>query len=144
MAKTKDSMTKAAQVRKLLSEGKTPAEVAQLAGVKVQQVYNTRHYDNRKARLELTAQAKADAKRPVGRPKGSKTKRAVPMQLIDKTVLRDMQAELSALRTENARLCAEAVKICPPPVYVEVPVPQPFSHYTFWQRLRILFLGSAA
>ena len=30
------------------------------------------------------------------------------------------------------------------PVYVEIPVPQPFSHYTFWQRLRILFLGRTA
>jgi len=31
-----------------------------------------------------------------------------------------------------------------PPIQIEVPVLQPFSHYTFWQRLRILFLGGAA
>ena len=31
-----------------------------------------------------------------------------------------------------------------PPIQIEVPVLQPFSHLTFWQRLRILFLGGAA
>lgn len=29
------------------------------------------------------------------------------------------------------------------PEIIEVKVPQPFSHYTFWQRLRIVFLGRA-
>lgn len=29
------------------------------------------------------------------------------------------------------------------PKVIEVKVPQPFSHYTFWQRLRIVFLGRA-
>jgi len=31
-----------------------------------------------------------------------------------------------------------------PPIQIEVPVLQPFSHLTFWQRLRVLFLGGAA
>lgn len=31
-----------------------------------------------------------------------------------------------------------------PPIQIEVPVLQPISHLTFWQRLRILFLGGAA
>lgn len=140
MTMSKESIVRNVEVRKLLAEGKTPGQVADLLKIPVANVYSVRAYDKKKQ----IAQDKANAKRKVGRPKGSANKRVVPMQLIDKTVLRDMQAELATLRTENARLTVEAVKVCPPPVYVEVPVPQPFSHYTFWQRLRILFLGGAA
>ena len=140
MSNSKESMIKNVEIRKLLAEGKTPGEVAALMGVPVTRVYSVRAYDKKKQ----VAQAKT--KRKPGRPKGSKNsvKRTAPMQLIRKDVLKNMQQELNTLRTENARLCAEAVKVCPPPVYVEVPVPQPFSQYTFWQRLRILFLGRAA
>jgi hypothetical protein len=58
-------------------------------------------------------------------------KKVEALIVVPKPEFLSMQQELEELR--NRRL-----------IEVEVPVPQPFSHYTFMQRLRILFLGGAA
>ena len=95
-------------------------------------VYGVQHYAKQKAE-----KANAKIKQPASKRK------ATPTQLISKETLRCMKQELNALRTENIRLTVEAATTRPP-MYVEMPVPQPFSQYTFLQRLRILFLGRAA
>lgn len=141
MTKTKESLVRNVEVRRLLAEGKSPAEVANQMGVTISAVYSVRYYDRSKAQKARATPAPTPTPRKVGRPKGSRTK---PKMVVYRDVFNAMKQELITLRTENIRLTVDAVKVCPPPVYVEVPVPQPFSHYSFWQRLGILFLGRAA
>lgn len=144
MTKTKESLARNVEVRRLLAEGKSPAQVASLMGITTNAVYSVRSYDKlkaQKARITPVSTDTTPTPRKVGRPKGSRTK---PKMVVYRDVFNAMKQELITLRTENIRLTVDAVKVCPPPVYVEVPVPQPFSHYSFWQRLGILFLGRAA
>ena len=61
---------------------------------------------------------------------------------INRDQLKVEQAELNELNAQFIKQLQEATK--PKIQYIEVEVPQPFSHFTFWQRLRILFLGGAA
>lgn len=53
---------------------------------------------------------------------------------------RALTAQVKTLAAENVALRKEVQTL---PKVIEVKVPQPFSHYTFWQRLRIVFLGRA-
>ena len=129
---TKHSESKAAKIRALLADGQKPKAVAAVLDVPVSYVYGVQHYAKHKAKT-----AKAKIKQPASKCK------ATPTQLISKAVLRDMKQELKALHSENIRLAVEVANTRPP-MYVEMPVPQPFSQYSFWQRLRILFLGRAA
>lgn len=129
---TKQSESKAAKIRALLADGQKPKAVAAVLDVPVSYVYGVQHYAKHKAKT-----AKAKIKQPASKRK------ATPTQLISKAVLRDMKQELKALHSENIRLAVEVANTRPP-MYVEMPVPQPFSQYSFWQRLRILFLGRAA
>ena len=129
---TKQSESKAAKIRTLLADGQKPKAVAAILEVPVSYVYGVQHYAKHKAKT-----AKAKIKQPASKRK------ATPTQLISKAVLRDMKQELKALHSENIRLAVEVANTRPP-MYVEMPVPQPFSQYSFWQRLRILFLGRAA
>lgn len=134
---TKHSESKAAKIRALLADGQKPKAVAAILDVPVTYVYGVNHYAKQRAKT-----TRAKIKQPASKQPASKSK-ATPTQLISKETLRCMKQELNALRTENIRLTVEAAtKI--PPMYVDMPVPQPFSHYTFLQRLRILFLGRAA
>jgi uncharacterized protein YcbX len=129
---TKQSESKAAKIRALLADGQKPKAVAAVLDVPVSYVYGVNHYAKQKAKT-----ARAKIKQPASKRKET------PTQLISKAVLRDMKQELKALHSENIRLAVEVANTRPP-MYVDMPVPQPFSHYSFWQRLRILFLGRAA
>lgn len=129
---TKHSESKAAKIRALLADGQKPKAVAAVLDVPVSYVYGVQYYAKQKAKT-----ARAKIKQPASKRK------ATPTQLISKAVLRDMKQELKALHSENIRLAVEVANTRPP-MYVEMPVPQPFSQYSFWQRLRILFLGRAA
>ncbi len=112
---TKHSESKAAKIRAMLADGHKPKVVAAVLDVSVTYVYGV----------------KSSAKQKV--------------KAANKAVLRSMQGKLAVMRGENSRMHAEAMAVTRPhPVYVEVPVPQPFYHFSFWQRLRILFLGRAA
>ena len=145
MAKTKESSARNVEVRRLLAEGKAPAEVAKLMGVTAEAVYSVRAYDRSKAQKARTASTPAPRK--VGRPKGSKNKKVVSVGKttlleLDRNRLKDELFDTKELNEQLIRSLQEATT--PKIVYREVPVPQPFSHYSFWQRLGILFLGRAA
>lgn len=105
--------SRAARIRALLAEGRKPAEIAATLGTTLQYVYCVRNYDKTKAAANKRISAKT------GKPVRKYTRRNV------------------AKPTPTT----PAPKVVHQPIYVEVPVPQPFSHFTFWQRLRILFTG---
>jgi transposase-like protein len=150
---TPTRINKADMIRELLTSGVSPAQVARDVGCKPQYVYGVIAYERRKA-AKLKAKAKYARKKEVagGAPKRKYTKSGkyakpapaptTPMVELDRDQLKAEQAELHELNADFIRQLQEANK--PRIQYIEVEVPQPFSHYTFWQRLRILFLGSAA
>lgn len=147
MAKTKESIARNVEVRRLLAEGKAPAEVAKLMGVTIGAVYSVRSYDRSKAQKARATPAATGAPRKLGRPKGSKNKKVVSVDKVtllelDRNRLKDELFDTKELNEQLIRSLQEATT--PKIVYREVSVPQPFSHYTFLQRLRILFLGRAA
>ena len=76
--------------------------------------------------------------------------------LVPQTYVAGLESQCDALKEKNRALKAEIRRMetqCSdlqqlveihrnkPPVQIEVAVPQPWSHYTFWQRLRIVFFG---
>lgn len=118
-------LERTAKIRKMLAQGLEAKVIAAALACDPQIVYGVKYYDRKK---KAAARAKAKAKAVATPPTTA-----------------GLQAQIEAMREANKWLSAE-VKILreSPPITVEVPVPQPFSHYTFWQRLRILFTGSAA
>lgn len=144
---TPTRINKADMIRELLTSGVSPTQVARDVGCKPQYVYGVIAYERKKV-TKLKAKAKAKAKAN-GAPKRKYVKSGkyakkptTPMVEFDRDQLKAEQAELNELNADFIRQLQEATK--PRIQYIEVEVPQPFSHYTFWQRLRILFLGSAA
>jgi hypothetical protein len=126
--KTPTKPNKSNQIRELLAQGVTPSIIAKEMGVVIQYVHSVRRRDIEKAR-----KAKAKAKKAATVRRYVKSgKYAKKAETPKETTPLITQEELDALR--------EAVQR-PATQYIEVEVPQPFSHYTFWQRLRILFLG---
>ena len=131
--------TRAARIRTLLTEGRSVAEIAAVLGVTKQTVYNVAHHARKKAQNAVRISPRT------GKPLRKYTKRegvkaevlAEPSKKVEALIVVPkpeflrMQQELETLRNRR-------------PVEVEIPVPQPFSHYTFTQRLRILFFGGAA
>ena len=112
--------SKASQILVLLTQGKSAPEIADTLKVSRAFVYTIKSKAKANGTIALTP-----AKR--GRPKGSKNKvKKPPMQLIRKDVLANLKEEIATLRLRE-------------PVFVEVAVPQPISHYSFTQRLKILF-----
>ena len=109
--------SRAARIRALLAEGRKPAEIAATLGTTLQYIYGVRNYDKTRAKNKATSGKRISAK--TGKPVRKYTRRNV------------------AKPTPTT----PAPKVVHQPIYVEVPVPQPFSHFTFWQRLRILFTG---
>ena len=101
--------SKKAQILSLLKEGKSAREIAAIVNVSPAYIYTTKNRANTQGNLSLPP-----AKR--GRPKGSKNKkpRAKPT------------THLQEVPQVSIR-------------YVEIPVPQPFSHFSFLERLKILF-----
>ena len=127
--------TRKTKIIRLLGEGMQPKAVAAVLDVATSYVYT------------INAQLRngsVTARKP-GRPKGSKAK-AKPTQVVLKEVLKNLRTENEELRAQVEVLQSEAAILRQRPVtqYIEVEVPQPFSHYSFWQRLRILFLGRVA
>jgi hypothetical protein len=118
---TPTKTNKAAIIRELLKDKtKSKSAIAEEVGCKVQYVFSVQNHDRVRARkLKAKRKIERQQERRNGAPKRKYTKRN------------------SAPTTPVA---APVVKT----QYIEIEVPQPFSHYTFWQRLRILFLGGAA
>lgn len=147
MTKTKESLARNVEVRRLLAEGKSPAEIANQMGVTVSAVYGVRHYDRSKAQKARITPTSKPAPRKAGRPKGSKNKQVVSVDKttlleLDRNRLKDELFDTKELNEQLIRSLQEATT--PKIVYREVSVPQPFSHYSFWQRLGILFFGRTA
>jgi transposase len=114
------AQSKHSQILVMLTQGKSVPEIAEALGVTRAYVYTTKTKAKANGTLAL-----APAKR--GRPKGSKNKpKKPPMQLVRKDVLANLKEEIATLKSRE-------------PIFVEVPVPQPISHYSFMQRLKILF-----
>lgn len=142
-------LSRTQRVRILLKEGRSVQEIAATVGVTTQFVYNVQYHERKK-----TKAAEAKAAEPVrissktGKPvrKYKKRKAKEPVRVDKATLLeldrKRMQDELFDLKETNEQLVRDIQNATTPKiVYREVSVPQPFSHYTFMQRLGILFLG---
>ena len=146
--KSTKPLSRTQRVRILLKEGRSVQEIAATVGVTTQFVYNVRYSEQKKAK---GAEAKAEAVRispKTGKPvrKYVKRKSKEPVRVDKATLLeldrKRMQDELFDLKETNEQLVRDIQNATTPKiVYREVSVPQPFSHYTFMQRLGILFLG---
>ena len=138
---------KAALIREMLAQGKDSKEIAAEVGCLVQYVYGVRNYERTKAK-KAQAKAKYERKKAIvaGAVKRKYTKKSTvdkrTMLELDRNRLKDMVFDLSETNEQLIKQIQEATK--PKIQYIEVEVPQPFSHFTFWQRLRILFLGRSA
>jgi len=145
---TPTKTNKSALIRELLKDKtKSKSAIAEEVGCKVQYVFSVQNHDRVRARkLKAKRKIERQQERRNGAPKRKYTKRnsapTTPMVEIDRDQLRAEQTELHELNAHFIRQLQEATK--PKVQYIEIEVPQPFSHYTFWQRLRILFLGGAA
>lgn len=137
-------LSRTQRVRILLKEGRSTQEIAATVGVTAQFVYNVQYSERKKAKDD---EAKADAVRispKTGKPvrKYTKRKSNKPISVDKATMLeldrKRLKDELFDLKETNAQLVRDIQTL---PKVIEVKVPQPFSHYTFMQRLGILFLG---
>ena len=137
-------LSRTQRVRILLKEGRSTQEIAATVGVTAQFVYNVQYSERKKAKDD---EAKADAVRispKTGKPVRKYTKRKSNKPIrVDKTTMLELDRkrlkdELFDLKETNAQLVRDIQTL---PKVIEVKVPQPFSHYTFMQRLGILFLG---
>lgn len=142
---TKHSESKAAKIRALLADGQKPKAVAAILDVPVTYVYGVNHYAKQKAKT-----ARAKIKQPASKLKAKQApvKKAEALIVLPKGQFLQLQQEIETLTTrvgtvveENIALRREVQTL---PKVIEVSVPQPFSHYSFWQRLGILFFGRAA
>lgn len=123
------------RIRVLLKEGRTPAEIMALTGAKRHIVGLVKYHMERQENIRISPTTgkpvRKYTKRKVKAEVRAKPKQGQALIVVPKTEFLRMQDEIATLRNRR-------------PVEVEIPVPQPFSHYTFMQRLRILFLGGAA
>lgn len=101
--------SKKSQIMSLLKEGKSAREIAVIANVSPAYVYTTKNRAKVQGTLSLPPSKR-------GRPKGSKDKKP---------------------RAKPATHLQEVPQVSIK--YVEIPVPQPFSHFSFLERLKILF-----
>lgn len=144
--KSTEPLSRSERVRILLKEGRSVQEIAATVGVTAQFVYNVQYSVRKKAK---DAEAKPDAVRispRTGKPVRKYTKRKAKKTLADpkkkvEALIVVPKPEFLRMQEENVTLRREIQTL---PKVIEVKVPQPFSHYTFMQRLRILFLGGAA
>lgn len=142
---TKHSESKAAKIRALTADGQKPKAIAAILDVPVTYVYGVQYYAKQKAK---TAKAKIQQPASKRKAKQAPVKKAEALIVLPKGQFLQLQQEIETLTTrigtvvdENLALRQEIRTL---PKTIEMPVPQPFSHYTFLQRLRILFLGRAA
>lgn len=126
------------RIRALLKEGRTPAEIMALTGAKRHIVGLVKYHMERQENIRISPTTgkpvRKYTKRKVKAEVRAKPKQGQALIVVPKTEFLRMQDENMTLRREIQTL----------PKVIEVKVPQPFSHYTFMQRLRILFLGGAA
>ena len=138
MTQSKHKQTElSTRIRALLKEGRTPAEIMALTGTRKHIVGLVKYHMERQENIRISPTTgkpvRKYTKRKVKAEVRAKPKQGQALIVVPKPEFLRMQEELETLRSRSQW-----------PVTVEVPVPQPFSHYTFWQRLRILFLGGAA
>ena len=124
------------RIRTLLKEGRSTQEIMALTGTRKHIVGLVKYHMERQENIRISPITGKPVRRYVKRGKVKAEVKAAPKKaqaliVIPKTEFLRMKEELETLRNRR-------------PVEVEIPVPQPFSHYTFWQRLRILFLGRVA
>lgn len=125
------------RIRTLLKEGRSTQEIMALTGTRKHIVGLVKYHMERQENIRISPITGKPVRRYVKRTKAKAEvlakpkKKAQALIVIPKDEFLRMQEEIATLRNRR-------------PVEVEIPVPQPFSHYTFWQRLRILFLGGAA
>ena len=141
------SLSRAERVRILLKEGRSVQEAAATVGVTKQYVYNVKYKLNKMQNVGAKPGVRISEK--TGKPvrKYTKRKKSKRVARVDKTTMLEldrnrMKDELFDLRETNEQLVKQIQEATKPKVvYREVSVPQPFSHYTFTQRLGILFFG---
>lgn len=166
---TPTKINKAALIRELLkNKTKTRAQIAEEVGCSKQYVFSVQNAARVRAKkakakrayerkLELlngapkrkytkraesvAAPAEAPAPAPAPAPKKSLAEERI-MLLWDRKRLKDELADAAESMLQMRQEIRDLRER--PPIQIEVPVLQPFSHLTFWQRLRILFLGGAA
>lgn len=121
-----------ARIRTLLATGHTPVEIAATLGIPTQRVYVVRSAEKKKHAQPISPRTG----KPVRKYTKAKPKNAalLPAPTPNGQMML-LEAEVDFLRRE---LDMERARL---PRTIEVPVPQPWSHYTFWQRLRIVFFG---
>lgn len=125
------------RIRTLLKEGRSTQEIMALTGTRKHIVGLVKYHMERQENIRISPLTGKPVRRYVKRKKvkaevlAKPKKKVEALIVIPKPEFLRMKEELETLRNRR-------------PVEVEIPVPQPFSHYTFWQRLRILFLGGAA
>jgi transcriptional regulator with XRE-family HTH domain len=164
---TPTKINKAELIRTLLKDkNKTRAQIADEVGCSKQYVFsvqNAARVRAKKARakrqyerkLEIlngapkrkytkkaeSVAAPAAAPAPAPAPKKSLAEERI-MLMWDRKRLKDELADAAESMLQMRQEIRDLRER--PPIQIEVPVLQPFSHLTFWQRLRILFLGGAA
>lgn len=125
------------RIRTLLKEGRSTQEIMALTGTRKHLVGLVKYHMERQENIRISPLTGKPVRKYRKRGKvkaevlAAPKKKAQALIVIPKPEFLRMKEELETLRNRR-------------PVEVEIPVPQPFSHYTFWQRLRILFLGGAA
>lgn len=159
--------SKADKIRALTAQGMKPRDIAATVGSTLQSVYDVQYKERMRAKKkELASSVRIS---PVtGKPVRKYTKRKAKKSLAERGAeLRRMTQERRAdrnvqvskftlleldrnrlkdevfdLQELNSQLVREIEHLKNrSPLTIELPVPQPFSHYTFMQRLGILFLG---
>jgi transcriptional regulator with XRE-family HTH domain len=164
---TPTKINKAELIRTLLKDkNKTRAQIAEEVGCSKQYVFsvqNAARVRAKKARakrqyerkLEIlngapkrkytkkaeSVAAPAAAPAPAPAPKKSLAEERI-MLMWDRKRLKDELADAAESMLQMRQEIRDLRER--PPIQIEVPVLQPVSHLTFWQRLRILFLGGAA
>lgn len=137
MTQTKHQPTELSQrIRTLLKEGRSTAEIMALTGTRKHIVGLVKYHMERQENVRISPATGKPVRKYVKRKKVKAEVKAAPKKgqvliVVPKPEFLRMKQEIETLRNRR-------------PIEIEVPVPQPFSHYTFLQRLRILFFGGAA
>jgi transcriptional regulator with XRE-family HTH domain len=162
---TPTKTNKAELIRTLLKDkNKTRAQIADEVGCSKQYVFsvqNAARVRAKKAKAKRAYERKLEILK--GAPKRKYTKKAesvaAPAAAPAPAPKKSLADERTMLLWDRKRLKDELADAAEsmlqmrqeirdlrerPPIQIEVPVLQPISHLTFWQRLRILFLGGAA
>lgn len=140
------------RIRVLLKEGRTPAEIMALTGTRKHIVGLVKYHMERQENIRISPTTgkpvRKYTKRKVKAEVRAKPKQGQALIVLPKSKFLRLQQEIGTLTARVGTVVEENIalrrEIQTLPKVIEVPVPQPFSHYTFWQRLRILFLGGAA